>query len=159
MPAFQEDYPGSVAIPTITVEWKKPSVNGLFTGTQFSLNLNGHSLSRKVGDKCSGLTLVALSKVRMFKHFLFWDYWLLNDYARSTLLLVWLILIMPLLQWKKMPLIQDFIIQPSFKTNASFLSLAFTDIIFNYLSDFPGATGNLVDYAYYVNVILNFRGF
>ena len=40
MPDFIEDYPGSVAIPTITVEWTKSSVDGVFTDTQFPLNLN-----------------------------------------------------------------------------------------------------------------------
>ena len=33
MPAFLEDYPGSVDIPTITSEWKKSSDNGVFTRT------------------------------------------------------------------------------------------------------------------------------
>ena len=40
MPAFLEDYPGSGAIPTITAEWKKPSGNGVFTRTQFHLDLS-----------------------------------------------------------------------------------------------------------------------
>ena len=84
MPAFLEDYPESVAIPTITAEWTKPSGNGVFTRTHFPLNLSWSftihksqrgKLERLVidlgaGEKCSGLTLVALSAVRMFKHFL-----------------------------------------------------------------------------------------
>ena len=84
MTAFLEYYPGSVAIPTITAEWKKPSGNGVFTRTQLPLNLSWeftiHKSQRKTlerividlgaGDKFSGLTLVALSRVRMFKHFL-----------------------------------------------------------------------------------------
>ena len=40
MPAFVEVYPGSVDIPTITAEWEKPSGNGVFTCTQFPLNLS-----------------------------------------------------------------------------------------------------------------------
>ena len=40
MPAFLEDYPGSVAIPTITYEWEKPSGDGVFTRTKFPLNLS-----------------------------------------------------------------------------------------------------------------------
>ena len=40
MPAFLEDYPGSVAIPTITDEWEKPSGDGVFTRTKFPLNLS-----------------------------------------------------------------------------------------------------------------------
>ena len=39
MPAFLEDFPGSVSIP-ITTEWTKPSGNGVFTRTQFPLNLS-----------------------------------------------------------------------------------------------------------------------
>ena len=39
MPDFLEDYPGSVSIPTITAECKKPSSNGLYTHTKFPLNL------------------------------------------------------------------------------------------------------------------------
>ena len=84
MPDFLEDYPGSVAIPTITVEWTKPSGNGVFTRTQFPFDLSwaltihkiqGKTLERLVidlgaGEKCRGLTMVALSTVRMFKHFL-----------------------------------------------------------------------------------------
>ena len=83
MLAFLGDYPGSVAIPTITSEWEKPSDNEVFTRTQFPLNLSwaftiqhnqGKTLERLVIDlgedeKCSGLTLVALSIVRMFKYF------------------------------------------------------------------------------------------
>ena len=40
MNAFLEYYTGSVAIPTITAEWTKPSGNGVFTCTQFPLNLS-----------------------------------------------------------------------------------------------------------------------
>ena len=40
MPGFIEDYPESVAIPTITSEWKKPSGNGVLTRTQLPLNLS-----------------------------------------------------------------------------------------------------------------------
>ena len=39
MPAFLEYYPGSVAIPTITAERTNPCGNGVFTCTQFPLNL------------------------------------------------------------------------------------------------------------------------
>ena len=74
MPDFLENYPGSVAIPTITDEWTKPSGNGVFTRTQFPLNLSwaftihksqGKILERLVidlgtGEKFSGLTFVAL---------------------------------------------------------------------------------------------------
>ena len=84
IPTLIEDYPGIVAIPTITSEWKKPSGNGVFIHTQFPLNLSwaftiqkiqGKTLERLmidlgVDEKCSVLTLVALSRVRMFKHFL-----------------------------------------------------------------------------------------
>ena len=84
MPTFQEDYPGSVSIPTINDEWEKPSINGLFIRTQFPLNLSwvftiqksqGKTLEYLVidlgaGEKCSGLMLVALLRVRVFKHFL-----------------------------------------------------------------------------------------
>ena len=84
MPAFIEYYPRRVAIPTITDKWKKPSGNEVFTRTQFHLNLSwaftiqksqGKTLERLViylgaGEKCNGLTLVALLRVRMFKHFL-----------------------------------------------------------------------------------------
>ena len=83
MPAFLENYPGSVAIPTITDEWTKSSDNGVFTRTQLPLNLSWaftiqnnqwKTLERLVIDvgedeKCSGLTLVVLLIVRMFKHF------------------------------------------------------------------------------------------
>ena len=79
MPAFLEDYPGIVAITNIITEWGKPSGNGSFTCTQLPLNLNwaftnhksqGKTLKHIVidlgaGDKCSGLTLVALSRVNM----------------------------------------------------------------------------------------------
>ena len=84
MPAFLEDYPGSVAITTLTAEWTKTSGKGLFTSTQSPLGLSwafsihksqGKTLKRLVinlgaGEKCSGLTLVALSRVSMVKHFL-----------------------------------------------------------------------------------------
>ena len=84
MPAFLEDYPGSVAIATITAEWTKPSGNVVFTCTKSPLNLSwaftihksqGKKLERLVidlgaGEKCSYLTLVAISRVRMFKHFI-----------------------------------------------------------------------------------------
>ena len=84
MPDFPEDYPGSVAIPTTTDKWTKNSGNGVFTRTQFPLNLSwaftihksqGKTLQRLVidlgaGEKCSGITSVALSRVRMFKNFL-----------------------------------------------------------------------------------------
>ena len=39
MTAFLEYYPGSVAIPTITAERTNPCGNGVFTCTQFPLNL------------------------------------------------------------------------------------------------------------------------
>ena len=84
MPDFLEDYPGSVAIPTTTDERTKPSGDGVITRTQFPLNLSwaltihksqGKILERLVidlgaGEKFSGLTLVALSIVKTFKHFL-----------------------------------------------------------------------------------------
>ena len=84
MPAFISNYPGIVAIPTITSECTKPIGNGVFTRTQFPLNLSltftihksqGKILKSLVidlgaGGKCSSLTLVALWRVRMFKHFL-----------------------------------------------------------------------------------------
>ena len=84
MPAFLEDYPGSFAIPTITAECTKPGGNGVFTRTQFPLNLSREFTIHKsqgkklehlgiylgVGEKCSGLTLVALLRVRRFKQFL-----------------------------------------------------------------------------------------
>ena len=84
VPDFLEDYPGSVSIPTITSEWEKPSGNGVFTRMQFPLDLswafNIHKSQGKifehlvidlgVGEKFSGLTLVALSRVRVFKHIL-----------------------------------------------------------------------------------------
>ena len=84
MPAFLKDYPGSIDTPTITAEWVKTSNNEVFKSTQFPLNLSwaftihksqGKTLERLVidlgsGDKCSGLMLVALSRVRMFKRFL-----------------------------------------------------------------------------------------
>ena len=84
MPDFIKYYPASVAFPTITTEWTKPSGNGVFTRTQFPLNLSpaftiqkiqGKTLEHLVidfvtGEKCSCLTLVALSRVSMFKHFL-----------------------------------------------------------------------------------------
>ena len=68
MPDFLEDYPGSVAIPNITAEWKKPSGNGVFPRKQFPLKLSwsftihksqGKTLERLVidllaGEKCSG---------------------------------------------------------------------------------------------------------
>ena len=83
MPDFLEDYPGSVSIPTITAELIKPSGNGVFKRMKFPLNLSWaltihksqwKTLERLVidlvaGEKCSGLTLVALSRVRMFKQF------------------------------------------------------------------------------------------
>ena len=83
MPDFLEDYPGSVDIPTITDECKKTSGNGVFTHTQLPLNVSWaftiHKSQGKTlellaidlgaGEKFSGLTLVALSRVRMFKHF------------------------------------------------------------------------------------------
>ena len=59
MPAFLEDYPGSVAIKTLASEWKKTSGNGLFTSTQSPLDLSwaftihksqGKSLKRLVID-------------------------------------------------------------------------------------------------------------
>ena len=40
MPDFLEDFPVIVAITTITAEWIKPSNNGVFTSTQFPLNLS-----------------------------------------------------------------------------------------------------------------------
>ena len=40
MSDFLEDYPGTVAIPNITAEWTEYSFNGVFTRTQFPLNLN-----------------------------------------------------------------------------------------------------------------------
>ena len=40
MPGFIEDYPESVAIPTITSEWEKPSGNGVFKCMQLHLNLS-----------------------------------------------------------------------------------------------------------------------
>ena len=40
MPDFLEDYPASVAIPTITYDCTKPSDNGVFTRTQFPLHLS-----------------------------------------------------------------------------------------------------------------------
>ena len=84
MPDSLEDNSGSVDIPTITAEWGKPSGNGVFTCTQLPLNLiwvftihksQGKTLERLaidlgLGDKCSGTMLVALLRVRMFKHFL-----------------------------------------------------------------------------------------
>ena len=84
MADFLEYYPGSVTIPTITAKWIKPSGNGVFTGTQLSLNLSwaftiqksqGKTLERLfidlgADDKCIGLTLVAFLRVRMFKHLL-----------------------------------------------------------------------------------------
>ena len=71
MPDFTEYYSRSVDIPTITDEWTKPSGNGVFTRTQFSLNLSwaftihksqGKTLERLViylgsGEKYSGLKL------------------------------------------------------------------------------------------------------
>ena len=85
MPDFLEDYPGIVDIPNITAEWKKPSDNRVFSGTQLPFNLSsaftvhksqGKTLELPViylraGEKCSGITLVELLRVRMFKHFLF----------------------------------------------------------------------------------------
>ena len=84
MPDFLEYYPRSVAIPTITAEWTKPSGNGVFKRTHFPLNLSwtftihkiqGKKLERLVidfgeGEKFNGLTLVVLPRVRMFKNFL-----------------------------------------------------------------------------------------
>ena len=84
MPDFIEDYPGTVDIPTVIAEWKKTSDNGFFTCTQFPLNLIWEFIIQKIqvktlerlvidlgaGEICSGPTLVALSRVRMFKHFL-----------------------------------------------------------------------------------------
>ena len=81
MPAFLEDCPGSVDIPNITAA----SGNGVFTRTHFPFNLSwsftihkiqGKKLERLVidlgaGEKCSGLTLVVIVRVRIFKHFLF----------------------------------------------------------------------------------------
>ena len=40
MPYFLEYYPGSVSIPNITAEWKKPSDNGAFKRRQLTLNLS-----------------------------------------------------------------------------------------------------------------------
>ena len=121
---------------------EKNSGNGVFTRTQFPFNLSwvltihksqGKTLERLgidlgAGEKFSDLMLVALLRVRMFKQF-FLKPLLLNDYARSTPLLVWLISITPFLHWNKRPLIQEFSIQSYFNTNASFLSHSFTDII------------------------------
>ena len=84
MPAFIEDYPGIFAIKVITAEWTKPSGNGVVTRTQLPLNLSWafsiQKMQRKTlerlvihlweGEKCSGLVLVVLSRVRMFKHLL-----------------------------------------------------------------------------------------
>ena len=84
MPAFIEDYPGSVDIPTITDDWTKPSGDRVFTRTKTPLNLSwaftihksqGEILERLVidlgaGEKFIGLTFVALSIVRMFKKIL-----------------------------------------------------------------------------------------
>ena len=84
MPAFIEDYPGSVAIPTITSGWTKPSDNGVCTRTQLPLNLSWaftiHRIQMKTlehlviylgeDEKDSGLMFMYLSRVRMFKHFL-----------------------------------------------------------------------------------------
>ena len=84
MPNFLEDYPVSVAITTITYEWEKHSANGVIKRTQLPLNLSWEFTIHKIqgkklellvidlgaGDKRSGLTLVALSKARMFKHLL-----------------------------------------------------------------------------------------
>ena len=84
MPAFLEDYPVSVDILTINAEWEKPSVSGVFTRTHFPLDLiwaftihkiQGKALERLVidlgeGEKFIGVTLMALSRVRMFKHLL-----------------------------------------------------------------------------------------
>ena len=84
MPALLEYYPGSVAISNITAEWEKPSGNGVYTRIQFPLNLSwvftiqkiqGETFKRLViglgaGERCSGLMLVELSRVRMSKHLL-----------------------------------------------------------------------------------------
>ena len=84
MPDFLEYYPVSVAIPTITAGWEKTIVNGVFTCTQLPFNLSwaftihrsqGKTLECLLidfgaGEKCSGLTLVALLIVGIFKHFL-----------------------------------------------------------------------------------------
>ena len=84
MSDFLGYYPGSVSITTITDEWGKISGNGVFTCTHFPLNfswafiihkIQGKTLERLVielveVDKCSGIMLVALLRVRMFKHFL-----------------------------------------------------------------------------------------
>ena len=52
-----------------------------------------------------------------------------------------------------MPFLKDLMIQPSFKTNVSFISPSFINIMFIYLSDLPCANGTTFDYAYYVTVI------
>ena len=150
MPDFLEDYPGSVSIPTITAGWEKPSGNGLFSGTQSPLNLSwafsiqkiqGKTLERLVfdlgaGEKCSGIMLVALSRVRMFKHLLLKP--LAFEQLRKVDTSSGLVDIKnTLATLEKSPLLQDFSIQPYFKTNASFLSPSFTDRIFIYLSDSP----------------------
>ena len=84
MPDFLEDYPVSVSIKNITSEWTKTIGNGLLTHTQLTLNLSWAFTIRKIqgktleclvidfgaGEKCSGLTLVALLRVRMFKNLL-----------------------------------------------------------------------------------------
>lgn len=82
---YLDGVPRTVAIPLITAEWKSPSGNGgVFTREQIPLALSwaftihkaqGKTLDLAVIDlgkseKCSGMTLVALSRVRGLKDLL-----------------------------------------------------------------------------------------
>ena len=150
MPDFLEYYTGSVAIPNINAEWKKPSGNGVFTHTQFPLNLSweftihkiqGKTLERLVidvgaGEKCSALTLVELLRVKMFKYLLlkpltFKRLRKVNTSSGSVDIKN------ALTALKKRPLLQDLSIQPSFNTDAIFHSYYFTEKLLIYLSYLP----------------------
>lgn len=82
---FLENVPRSVAVPTSRCEWKNPrSHNSIFIREQFPLMLSwaftihksqGKTLDKAVvdigkGEKCCGMTLVALSRVRQLQHIL-----------------------------------------------------------------------------------------
>ena len=82
---FLTNVPSSVAIPTVRCEWRNPrSYSGVFIRAQFPVMLSwaftihksqGKILDRAVvdigrGEKCCGMTLVALSRVRQLNNLL-----------------------------------------------------------------------------------------
>ncbi|HEY0652265.1 MAG TPA: AAA family ATPase, partial [Chryseosolibacter sp.] len=84
IPSFLDDVPKSVAIPVVTTEWPKGTSSGYFSRSQIPLVLSWASTIHKAqgktldsavidlgaSEKCQGLALVALSRVRRLNDFL-----------------------------------------------------------------------------------------